>query len=79
MKTFRNFFFISSTPGTEVVRVEAKDDDEPDNLNSDLRYRILNQDPPLPTDNMFEINPVTGSIRVTGRGLDRVVRFVKHI
>uniref|UniRef100_A0A668RMS7 Cadherin domain-containing protein n=1 Tax=Oreochromis aureus TaxID=47969 RepID=A0A668RMS7_OREAU len=58
--------------GTEVVRVEAKDDDEPDNLNSDLRYRILNQDPPLPTDNMFEINPVTGSIRVTGRGLDRV-------
>uniref|UniRef100_A0AAZ1Y4F2 Cadherin-1 n=1 Tax=Oreochromis aureus TaxID=47969 RepID=A0AAZ1Y4F2_OREAU len=69
--TFRNFFFISSTPGTEVVRVEAKDDDEPDNLNSDLRYRILNQDPPLPTDNMFEINPITGSIRVTGRGLDR--------
>ncbi|CAI5682044.1 unnamed protein product [Oreochromis niloticus] len=57
--------------GTEVVRVEAKDDDEPDNLNSDLRYHILNQDPPLPTDNMFEINPVTGSIRVTGRGLDR--------
>uniref|UniRef100_A0A668VTQ3 Cadherin domain-containing protein n=1 Tax=Oreochromis aureus TaxID=47969 RepID=A0A668VTQ3_OREAU len=71
VKTFRNFFFISSTPGTEVVRVEAKDDDEPDNLNSDLRYRILNQDPPLPTDNMFEINPITGSIRVTGRGLDR--------
>ncbi|XP_063347881.1 B-cadherin-like [Pelmatolapia mariae] len=57
--------------GTEVVRVEAKDDDEPDNLNSELRYRILNQDPPLPTDNMFEINPVTGSIRVTGEGLDR--------
>ncbi|CAI5682137.1 unnamed protein product [Oreochromis niloticus] len=56
---------------TEVVRVEAKDDDEPDNLNSDLRYRILNQDPPLPTDNVFEINPITGSIRVTGRGLDR--------
>ncbi|XP_065327937.1 B-cadherin-like [Pelmatolapia mariae] len=57
--------------GTEVVRVEAKDDDEPNSDNSDLRYRILNQDPPLPTDNMFEINPVTGSIRVTGRGLDR--------
>ncbi|CAI5682124.1 unnamed protein product [Oreochromis niloticus] len=56
---------------TEVVKVEAKDDDEPDNLNSDIRYRILNQDPPLPTDHMFEINPVTGSIRVTGRGLDR--------
>uniref|UniRef100_I3JV25 Cadherin domain-containing protein n=1 Tax=Oreochromis niloticus TaxID=8128 RepID=I3JV25_ORENI len=57
--------------GTEVVRVEAKDDDEPDNLNSDLRYRILNQDPPLPTDHMFEINPITGTIRVTGKGLDR--------
>ncbi|KAL3972419.1 XC chemokine receptor 1 [Sarotherodon galilaeus] len=57
--------------GTEVVRIEAKDDDEPDNLNSDIRYRILNQDPPLPTDNMFEINPITGSIRVTGKGLDR--------
>ncbi|XP_039893082.1 cadherin-1-like [Simochromis diagramma] len=57
--------------GTEVVRVEAKDDDEPNTDNSELRYRILNQDPPLPTDNMFEINPVTGSIRVTGKGLDR--------
>uniref|UniRef100_I3KJ13 Cadherin domain-containing protein n=1 Tax=Oreochromis niloticus TaxID=8128 RepID=I3KJ13_ORENI len=57
--------------GTEVVRVEAKDDDEPDSYNSDVRYRILNQNPPLPTDNMFEINPVTGSIRVTGKGLDR--------
>ncbi|XP_063347550.1 B-cadherin-like [Pelmatolapia mariae] len=57
--------------GTEVVRVEAKDNDEADNLNSDLRYRILNQDPPLPNENMFEINPVTGSIRVTGKGLDR--------
>uniref|UniRef100_A0A3Q4HZA7 Cadherin-1 n=1 Tax=Neolamprologus brichardi TaxID=32507 RepID=A0A3Q4HZA7_NEOBR len=57
--------------GTEVVRVEAKDDDEPNSDNSDLRYRIMNQDPPLPTGNMFEINPVTGSIRVTGKGLDR--------
>ncbi|XP_039907653.1 B-cadherin-like [Simochromis diagramma] len=57
--------------GTEVVRVEAKDDDEPSTDNSELRYRILNQDPPLPTDNMFEINPITGSIRITGRGLDR--------
>uniref|UniRef100_A0A3P8P7H7 Cadherin domain-containing protein n=1 Tax=Astatotilapia calliptera TaxID=8154 RepID=A0A3P8P7H7_ASTCA len=57
--------------GTEVVKVEAKDDDEPGTDNSELRYRILNQDPPLPTDNMFEINPVTGSIRVTGSGLDR--------
>ncbi|XP_026046282.1 cadherin-1 isoform X1 [Astatotilapia calliptera] len=57
--------------GTEVVKVEAKDDDEPNTDNSELRYRILNQDPPLPTDNMFEINPITGSIRITGRGLDR--------
>ncbi|XP_035770906.1 B-cadherin-like [Neolamprologus brichardi] len=60
--------------GTEVVRVEAKDDDEPNSDNSDLRYRIVNQDPPLPTDNMFEINTVTGSIRITGRGLDREVK-----
>ncbi|KAL3972482.1 polyhomeotic-like protein 2 [Sarotherodon galilaeus] len=57
--------------GTEVVKVEAKDDDEPNSDNSDIRYRITNQDPPLPTDHMFEINPITGSIRVTGRGLDR--------
>uniref|UniRef100_A0A3P8PQT8 Cadherin domain-containing protein n=1 Tax=Astatotilapia calliptera TaxID=8154 RepID=A0A3P8PQT8_ASTCA len=61
----------ATTIGTEVVRVEAKDDDEPSTDNSELRYRILNQDPPLPTDNMFEINPITGSIRITGRGLDR--------
>ncbi|XP_071368176.1 B-cadherin-like isoform X1 [Centroberyx affinis] len=55
----------------EVITVTATDLDEPGNDNSDIRYTILNQEPKLPSDNLFDINPVNGIIRVTGKGLDR--------
>lgn len=61
-------------PDLEVITVEATDADEPNNDNSDIRYSILSQDPKLPTDNLFAINPVTGAIRVNAGGLDREVR-----
>ncbi|KAK2832660.1 hypothetical protein Q5P01_016549 [Channa striata] len=61
----------ASPIGFEVITVVATDADEPGNDNSDLRYRILSQDPKLPSDNLFTINPVSGVIRVNTLGLDR--------
>ncbi|XP_067105753.1 B-cadherin-like isoform X1 [Osmerus mordax] len=61
----------ASSTGFEFMQMEAKDADEPGNANSDIRYKILSQDPPLPNDKMFAINPVSGQIRVQSQGLDR--------
>uniref|UniRef100_A0A667XHA0 Cadherin-1 n=1 Tax=Myripristis murdjan TaxID=586833 RepID=A0A667XHA0_9TELE len=69
----------ASPIGFEVIKVEATDMDEPGNANSDIRYRILKQEPELPSGNMFEINPVSGVIRVNSRGLDREVRYTLEV
>ena len=61
-----------------MITVVATDLDEPGNTNSDVRYRILSQDPELPSGPLFEINPNTGAIRVNARGLDREVRILKR-
>ncbi|XP_064865700.1 B-cadherin-like isoform X3 [Oncorhynchus nerka] len=61
----------ASLPGFEVMEVTATDADEPGSANSDVRYTIINQEPELPSPNMFVINPVTGRIRVNAAGLDR--------
>ncbi|CAL8254131.1 unnamed protein product [Lota lota] len=55
----------------ELITIVATDLDQPDSDNSDIRYRILNQEPKLPNDNMFVINPVTGVIRININELDR--------
>uniref|UniRef100_A0A674EMI0 Cadherin-1 n=1 Tax=Salmo trutta TaxID=8032 RepID=A0A674EMI0_SALTR len=61
----------ASKPGDEVMRITALDADEEGSANSDVRYTILSQEPPLPSPNMFVINSVTGGIRVNAPGLDR--------
>uniref|UniRef100_H3CD56 Cadherin domain-containing protein n=1 Tax=Tetraodon nigroviridis TaxID=99883 RepID=H3CD56_TETNG len=61
----------ASPTNFEVIQVEATDLDEPNSDNSDIRYSILSQEPKLPSDNLFAINPVTGVIRVNAGGLDR--------
>lgn len=58
-----------------MIKVVATDKDQENTDNSDLRYRILSQDPPLPRDNLFKINEITGGIRVNAGGLDREVRL----
>ncbi|XP_059214956.1 B-cadherin-like [Centropristis striata] len=61
----------ASKRGFEVIQVTAIDLDEEENANSDIRYRIVSQEPEMPNPNMFAINPKTGVIRVNGDGLDR--------
>lgn len=70
---FKSSFFVPA--GFEITKVEATDLDEPGNANSDINYKILNQDPQQPKGNMFEINPKSGVIRVNSDGLDREVRL----
>ncbi|CAF91004.1 unnamed protein product [Tetraodon nigroviridis] len=64
----------ASPTNFEVIQVEATDLDEPNSDNSDIRYKILSQEPKLPSDNLFAINEVTGAIRVNAGGLDREIR-----
>lgn len=63
----------------DVIKVVAIDLDQPNTDNSDIRFRIISQDPELPIGSLFVINPVTGVIRVNADGLDREVRLLKHI
>lgn len=56
------------------MKVVATDADEPEHPNSDIRYRILSQDPPAPP-NAFTINPVTGEIMLSSDSADREVRL----
>ncbi|XP_037829424.1 cadherin-1 [Kryptolebias marmoratus] len=61
----------SSTKGSEVIKIEATDLDEPGNYNSDIRYSIVSQEPEEPSPSMFIINPETGVISVNADGFDR--------
>ncbi|KAM8860155.1 B-cadherin [Spinachia spinachia] len=69
--TFMGEVAEASPIGFEVIKIVATDLDEPNNDNSDIRYRILSQDPVMPAALMFVVNPVTGAIRVNAHGLDR--------
>uniref|UniRef100_A0A671RUC2 Cadherin-2-like n=1 Tax=Sinocyclocheilus anshuiensis TaxID=1608454 RepID=A0A671RUC2_9TELE len=60
-----------SKPGTSVMTVTAVDKDDPGTLNGQLRYKIVSQNPDIPSPNMFTINNTTGSIITVAAGLDR--------
>ncbi|XP_066510276.1 B-cadherin-like [Hoplias malabaricus] len=61
----------ASPKGYEFMKVTATDADDPTTDNADIRYSIISQNPVEPSPNMFDINPVTGAIRVQTDGLDR--------
>ncbi|XP_066512627.1 uncharacterized protein [Hoplias malabaricus] len=69
--TFRGFVPEAATLGFEFMKVTATDADEPNSDNADIRYSIISQTPTEPHPKMFDINPVTGGIRVAANGLDR--------
>ncbi|KAK2511903.1 Dsg2 [Columba guinea] len=56
-----------SETGTIVMRINATDADEPNNLNSKIAYRIVSQSPSA----AFSMNKDTGEVRVATVNLDR--------
>ncbi|NXS74973.1 DSG2 protein, partial [Pandion haliaetus] len=56
-----------SETGTIVMRINATDADEPNNLNSKIAFRIISQSPSA----AFSMNKDTGEVRVAKINLDR--------
>ncbi|KFR06288.1 Desmoglein-2, partial [Nipponia nippon] len=56
-----------SETGTVVMRINATDADEPDNLNSKIAFRIISQSPSA----AFSMDKDTGEVRVAKINLDR--------
>nr|XP_009932564.1 PREDICTED: desmoglein-2 [Opisthocomus hoazin] len=56
-----------SETGTIVMRVNATDADEPNNLNSKIAFKIISQSPSA----AFDMNKDTGEVRVAKINLDR--------
>ncbi|XP_072292923.1 B-cadherin-like [Eucyclogobius newberryi] len=61
----------SSPLNHNILQVTATDADQEGTNNALIQYKILDQEPKLPSPDMFTINPVNGFIRVNARGLDR--------
>ncbi|KFP73528.1 Desmoglein-2, partial [Apaloderma vittatum] len=69
---FSNEVFVGSVEelsetGTLVMRINATDADEPNNLNSKIAFRIISQSPSA----AFSMNKDTGEVRVAKINLDR--------
>ncbi|KAI5762677.1 CDH1 [Gulo gulo luscus] len=69
---FEGSVMEGALPGTSVMQVTATDaDDDVNTYNAAIAYRIVTQDPLLPSSMMFTINKDTGVISVLTTGLDR--------
>uniref|UniRef100_A0A8C1APH5 Cadherin-1 n=1 Tax=Cyprinus carpio carpio TaxID=630221 RepID=A0A8C1APH5_CYPCA len=53
------------------MTVTATDADDPETHNGVVYYTFVSQEPPFPKPNMFDINIVSGTIRVRETGMDR--------
>uniref|UniRef100_A0A8C1Z5K6 Cadherin-1 n=1 Tax=Cyprinus carpio TaxID=7962 RepID=A0A8C1Z5K6_CYPCA len=57
--------------GYEFMTVTATDADDPETNNGIVSYVIVSQEPQFPKPNMFDINILSGTIRVREPGMDR--------
>uniref|UniRef100_A0A673G3E4 Cadherin-1 n=1 Tax=Sinocyclocheilus rhinocerous TaxID=307959 RepID=A0A673G3E4_9TELE len=55
----------------EFMTVTATDADDPETYNGIVNYAIVSQEPPFPKSNMFDINILSGTIRVREPDMDR--------
>ncbi|TTY38107.1 Cadherin-1 [Bagarius yarrelli] len=68
--------FLGSVPekskiGFGSMTISASDADDPKTENAIIRYSIISQDPALPQQDMFEINPISEVIQVKTDRLDK--------
>lgn len=66
--TFLARVYMGAPAGYRILKVVASDRDDAETLNADLRYQIISQQPELPSDNMFQVNPQTGHLTLTTEG-----------
>ncbi|XP_035273192.1 B-cadherin-like [Anguilla anguilla] len=58
-------------PDSAFMKVTATDKDDPTTDNGIVRYKIVSQEPRLPSPSMFSVNAVSGVVSVAAAGLDR--------
>ncbi|XP_042695870.1 cadherin-17 [Centrocercus urophasianus] len=59
--------------GSSIGTLSATDNDQEDTLNSRLKFKILSQDPAVPTSNLFFIQQDTGVLQLYGHSLNKRV------
>ncbi|OXB79901.1 UNVERIFIED_CONTAM: hypothetical protein H355_000931, partial [Colinus virginianus] len=57
--------------GSNIGTLSATDMDQKDTLHSRLKFRILSQDPAVPTDNLFFIQQDSGILQLFGHSLNK--------
>ncbi|XP_065608901.1 cadherin-17 [Cyrtonyx montezumae] len=57
--------------GSSIGTLSATDMDQKDTLNSRLKFKILSQDPAVPTNNLFFIQQDTGILQLFGHSLNK--------
>lgn len=62
---------LPSVPGSSIGTLSATDNDQKDTLNSRLKFKILSQDPAVPTSNLFFIQQDTGVLQLYGHSLNK--------
>uniref|UniRef100_A0A8C6ULF2 Cadherin-1 n=1 Tax=Neogobius melanostomus TaxID=47308 RepID=A0A8C6ULF2_9GOBI len=67
----KDLYTAEVAESSPILQVKATDADQEGTSNAAVHYRIMNQEPKSPADDMFTINPVNGFIRVNAKGLDR--------
>ncbi|XP_072136085.1 cadherin-16 isoform X1 [Mobula birostris] len=59
---------MGAQPGYRIVRVVATDLDDPSTPNGELYYEVISQEPTLPSDDMFQVDELTGDLSLTAEG-----------
>ncbi|KAK2914233.1 hypothetical protein QQF64_029786 [Cirrhinus molitorella] len=68
---FNGHVHEAAEKGYEIMTVTATDADDPSYNNGIVNYKIVSQEPKFPNENMFDINILSGAIRVREPGMDR--------
>ncbi|XP_059849294.1 cadherin-16-like [Hypanus sabinus] len=59
---------MGAQPGYRIVRVVATDLDDPSTPNGALYYEVISQEPTLPSDDMFQVDELTGDLSLAAEG-----------